>query len=1011
MCWQLLVILTCTQLGWAPSAGGARELPPHPRLLLCRDDVSQLRRQVATLKWKTVYLAELRGKADNWLNAAPNVPDRGGGWAHDYCCPNHACGLRPEGPRTHVCPIGGERFTGSPYDDDAVALEHLRIGDQLVVLGIVYQLTGDLRYAERERDLLMAYAARYTHYPLHGRCQGTAVDVGRVGAQTLDEAVWLVRVVQGADCIWETLGPGQRRHLEEKLFRPAIAVIRGNPRGIHNIQCWHNAAMGLTGLLLDDPDMVAEAIDGPAGFHRQLAKGTTTDGVWYERAWSYHFYALTALVRLAEAARHCGIDLYDGRLKRMFDAPLVLAMPDNHLPSFGDSSNTSLPEYAGLYEMAFARYHDPAYALLLTGTDRRSGDALLNGESLAPPSVTSRARQSGNYTASGFAVLVGGPTSDATWLCLDYGPRGGHTHPDQLSFVLYASHRIIANDPGRVSYGSPHYSGWYRTTVAHNTLIVDGRSQQGGGGSCEAFVTREGFSALTAATREANVGVLFRRTVAMIGHRLLVVVDQVQADREHTFDLAYHNVGRMVTPPVGESVLPPAGAGYNYLQDVRRVTTSSGLHLAFDVEGRVQSRWAIAGGAETTYFTGTGIGRHTQDRVPLVIARRKGRAAVFFWCITLGQPADGVSLTEEAVRSAEVPASVGATAVRIGTTERDYVLVVNPGAGAVRVCGRTVRDRLSCFPEERWSTFPRWGALLALVLLVVGFFLGRRIRKALCLIAFVSLSTTALAAPDPARLKAEYHIDFRNKEYDFQRLSVEPTSGLSSLVKLERRGLRLTVPPKTEGQNVGVYTRFGVRGDFEITASYEVLATGQPEGVSGVGPELYVRSVEGWGHFVAMSQALHKGGASAVIESVYGRKLGRNPTYHGDSVAASARAGRFRIIRTGSTVTFLASQGTGDHFQEVSHATFGTTDIDRVRIAVTFKGSRRVLDVVWQDLSIRAEELPGLATNGTAVHQSDTSWGLKATFLGSALLAGAGLWRRAKARGRRSAAKGRGPRE
>ena len=38
-------------------------------------------------------------------------------------------------------------------------------------------------------------------------------------------------------------------------------------------------------------------------------------------------------------------------------------------------------------------------------------------------------------------------------------------------------------------------------------------------------------------------GVSFRRTIALIGTNLLVFLDQIESDREHVYDLAYHNRG------------------------------------------------------------------------------------------------------------------------------------------------------------------------------------------------------------------------------------------------------------------------------------------------------------------------------------------------------------------------------------------------------------------------------------------------------------------------------------
>jgi hypothetical protein len=453
-------------------------------------------------------------------------------------------------------------------------------------------------------------------------------------------------------------------------------------------------------------------VRGPHGVERQL-QGTTADGVWYERAWGYHFYALEPLVHLAEAAHHCGIDVFGPALKRMFDAPLALAMPNGYLPAFDDSLAIPLTRYADLYEVAFAHYRDPNYVPLLDQADRQSVFALEYGEPL--PHRVFGPMRSRNYPASGYGVLIGGPDQDFTWLCLDYGPRPSHAHPDQLSFVLYGLNKVIADDPGRINYGTPHHRGWYRTSVAHNTLVVDGRSQSLAEGRSEAFLASGGFTALSAATEGIYVGVSFRRTAALIGGRLLVFIDQIRADRDHTFDLAYHNLGRMTTFPPGDACPAPQGAGYDYLEDMRRWTTSSGMSLAFDYNG-VEARWIMADGDETIYFTGTGAGRNIKDRVPLVIARRTGRSAVFCWCVTLGTPAEEVSVMVEPVRPLAGPAREDAAAVRVRTRTGDHILVTNPTGGEIQICGRTFRGPLHGFTDERRKTLTYGPALLGFLL-------------------------------------------------------------------------------------------------------------------------------------------------------------------------------------------------------------------------------------------------------------------------------------------------------
>ena len=669
-------------------------LPPHPRLLFATSDIPRIKQRIATHNWARVRFDSLKSQADGWLKTDIKLPPRGGQWFHYYSCPKHGARLRTEGPTRHVCPIDGEVLTGYPYDDVVLMSEHSRLAGAVRTLGVVHQLTGETRYAEKAKEILLAYASKYESYPLHNIKGEERIGGGKVGPQTLDESTWLISMAEGADCIWNTLTAAEQRNAEQHLFRPATDIIQRHKMGIHNIQCWKNSAVGLTGLLLGDSQLVNKALSGEAGYFQQMAKGTTADGAWYEGAWGYHFYTVSAVSHLTEGAFHSGIDLYGPEFKRMFDAPLDLAMPNLELPAFNDSHEVSIPGSASLYEMAFARYQDPRYQLVLARGKRDSDAALMVGRE-ASGRANELVPTSRNFPASGFAILAGGQGNDTTWLCLDYGAHGGgHGHPDKLGFVLYGLGRVIAPDPGTANYGVPIQAGWYRTTIAHNTLTVDERSQQPAEGKCETFLAAKDFSAVSATAGKIYKDVSFRRTLALIDGGVLVCIDQARSTNEHTFDLAYHNVGKLVGRPSAERFHVPTNAGYSYFRDAMSLSTADGFEAIFDLGRGQQTRWAMAGGRPTAFIVATGVGAHTEDRVPLVIARSRGTEMNRFWCVTLGQSAEKVSLTEEPLTQNGSHEN-SALAVCVKTRAATHILVVNPLAERVVVKNQLTTNRLA----------------------------------------------------------------------------------------------------------------------------------------------------------------------------------------------------------------------------------------------------------------------------------------------------------------------------
>ncbi len=690
--WLGLFVLGLAQLGDAGEL--PKNFPQHPRLLFGHGDLAEIRARAAGPCRN--YFESLKHRADDWVARQTKLPDRGGQWFHWYSCPKHGARLRTESPTRHVCPVGHEVSTGYPYDDVVIGSEHNRLADAIRTLGIVYQVTADSHYGAKAKEILLAYAEKYQSYPLHDIRGQAKVGGGKVGPQTLDEATWLITVVEGTDCIWDTLTSEEQQKVKDGLLLPATGVIRQHKMGIHNIQCWKNSAVGLTGLLLGDLGLVEEAIHGESGYDQQMAKGVSADGPWFEGAWGYHFYTLNAVLHLTEGAYHSGIDLYGPALKRMLDAPLAMAMPDLSLPAFNDSQRVDLTGSVGLYETAFVHYRDARYQVLIARDRHGTEASLLHGASNGGPAPLFEP-VSRNFAVSGNAVLAAGSGTNATWLCMKYGPHGGgHGHPDKLNFVLFGLGQVIAPDPGTANYGVPIQAGWFRTTLAHNTLVVDQQSQQPAQGTCTAFIATNGFSAVMADAGKIYDGVRFHRTIALVGEKLILFVDQVKSDAPHLYDLAYHNDGLFVEPQ-GSRFEVPDKPGYSYLRDTRATVSSALLQLKFDLGGENPVWWAMAGGEESTLITGTGVGKHTEDRVPLIIVRRAARSTTYIWCLYLGPNGDRLALSKEDVKLPDGggtdPDSVAALRVRTGS--QTQVVLANPDARAVVVGGHELQSRIA----------------------------------------------------------------------------------------------------------------------------------------------------------------------------------------------------------------------------------------------------------------------------------------------------------------------------
>lgn len=671
-------------------------LPAHPRLLLTAKGVAEMKDRIERNDWARDRWNAVKAHADENLAEEIVLPPRGGNWTHWYTCPEHGCALQTgkkisDWHWEHKCPVGGELLVSDPskassdYDGCLIENAHHGWAKSAVGLGLAYQVTGDIRYANKSRDILLAYADKYLTYPIHNN-QGELKPGARMGSQNLDESIWMIDLCHGADLIWDTLAQTERDAIANKLMLPSVNdIIIPKPYGIHNIQCWRNSAIGLVGLLLGDKTLVELAIAHPeSGFYAQMEKGVTPDGQWREGAWGYHFYTMSAIWSLNEAARNCGIDLYCATYKSMFDGPLKFTMPNVHLPAFNDSSEVNLSAGSAIYELAYARYKDPMFVELLSRSNRKSDFALWFGEPVLP-AAPKMDWQSVNYPKSGYAILAKGQGTDATWLCVKYGPHGGgHGHPDKLSFVLYSKGEVMGLDPGTTRYGSPMHLGWCKTTFSHNTLIVDEESQKPSEGRAIAFGTENGVEYTVCDAGPICDGVRFNRTAALMDENLVVFIDQIRSDKEHLFDLAYHQAGAWDNLPRGTTWQTPDKRSYEYLKDGTSRKTSNGITLNAKSPNGTPVEIGLAGGAPVEVITATGPGRNITERVPAVIFRSRAKEFSTAWYISLdAKPARIERMQVLGDDGKEAGVSVAAVSVTSGGKTR--ILVANPEKRSVRV--------------------------------------------------------------------------------------------------------------------------------------------------------------------------------------------------------------------------------------------------------------------------------------------------------------------------------------
>ena len=601
-------------------------------------------------------MQRLRQEVADFLDHPVAVPTEPGGYYHDYFCPDHGVQLHfdPASPQRHRCPLDNVIWQGERFDAAWRWFVNNRLAESALRLAVLWRLEGDPAHLAPVIQTLTGYAEQYANYQKVPR---TVANPGVATYTTLDESVWVLPLAWAFDLVRDQLSAPVREAIAQQLFTPvADHLIAHHFGGIHNFACWHNAAIGTIGVLLDRADLVAFAMESDFGCYNQLQRGVLADGLWFEGSFSYHFYTVYALLTLAKALRHHHDHDLRQRpdLRAMLLAPIQSAYPDWSLPAPNDCWYfTSLlsdcchgvPPGPAFYEIGYAWFDEPRFGEVLQRAyqqgPRDTLDALLWGRDELPnrpltllPSV--------HLPASGYAILRSTPTTatEQCYLLLKYGPHGGgHGHPDKLSLILSAYGQRLSPDLGTPGYGLDLFESWYRQTICHNTVTIDGYSQPEATGQINHFQDTGDFQVADAAVSWTDdgpyQGVTMRRVILARPDYFLDLF-LVEAPDSRRIDWIYRNAGQLQTtlPLTAYPTLADEGEGYRHIAHPQHNHTDKPFQASWQSGAIGLQLWA-AGAPGTDILTGSVPGNPPTDRFALLLQRRQSATAAF---LTLFHP-------------------------------------------------------------------------------------------------------------------------------------------------------------------------------------------------------------------------------------------------------------------------------------------------------------------------------------------------------------------------------------
>lgn len=231
----------------------------------------------------------------------------------------------------------------------------------------------------------------------------------------------------------------------------------------------------------------------------ELDRQILPDGGYFEQSTWYHrytvdFYSHFLILKTLNGRRTEKFlnEKLIAKLQTMMNFVMHLTRPDGTVPRIGDGdSGRCLPlgrsqtnDFRGclstgavLFDRGDYKFQAAEFSpetLWLLGLD-----GLERFDSLEESQPEKRSIL---FEKSGYAVMRDGWTATDNFLLVDCGEvgalRGGHGHADALAINVAVGGRTLLIDPGTYTYHeSMELRDQFRTTSAHNTLEIDGKSQ------------------------------------------------------------------------------------------------------------------------------------------------------------------------------------------------------------------------------------------------------------------------------------------------------------------------------------------------------------------------------------------------------------------------------------------------------------------------------------------------------------------------------------------------------
>ena len=460
----------------------------HPKLILTKQGVNNIRKHLGNVPIFDKSLANTKAEVDAEIEVGILVPipkDLSGGYTHE---------------------------------------RHKKNFIMLQKAGVLFQILNDEKYANYVKDMLFAYAKLYPTLPVHPQTRSYAR--GKLFWQCLNDSNWLVYSAQAYDCVYDWLSKEERDTLENDLFIPfAKFISEGNPQffnRVHNHSTWGNVAVGMIALVMDNDELLENALNGlkiddlkegmkdndggliqvkgqRLGFYGNLDEPFSPDGYYNEGPY-YQRYAMYPFLIFAEALQNVKPELKileykDGVLLKAVDALINLTDANGNFFPLNDGQKGMsyyTPALVSAVDIAYqyggknpellsiAKKQDK---VVLDDTGLSIAIGIKEGLEKEFEKKSINLSDGKNGDEGGVGIL----RNENIELVFKYASQGSsHGHYDKLSFSLYENGNEVIQDYGLSRFVNIEQKGggnylkenktWAKQTIAHNTLSVNGEN-------------------------------------------------------------------------------------------------------------------------------------------------------------------------------------------------------------------------------------------------------------------------------------------------------------------------------------------------------------------------------------------------------------------------------------------------------------------------------------------------------------------------------------------------------